>query len=77
MVLEGEKPSTLFLTLLFISNQNQIIYNTYKIHSSMSQWDVVRKYTEGTLFHCRLEHHKSRMKWSRIEHWRARRVAGV
>ena len=29
------------LILLFISNQNQIIYNTYKIHSSMSQWDVV------------------------------------
>jgi len=31
----------LFLTLLFISNQNQIIYNTYKIHSYISQWDVV------------------------------------
>ena len=30
-----------FVTLLFISNQNQIIYNTYKIRSSMSQWDVV------------------------------------
>jgi hypothetical protein len=26
-----------FCTLLFISNQNQIIYNTYKIHSSVSQ----------------------------------------
>ena len=29
--------AVLFCTLLFISSQNQIIYNTYKIHSSMSQ----------------------------------------